>query len=64
VLFRLECELNEFQPVNQTPEARAAALATVNQNIDAAKCLILSMLTHSNSVKIITGYCRPKRPKT
>jgi len=42
VFARLECELNEFQPAIQTSKARAAALATADQDIGAAKRLILS----------------------
>jgi len=48
VFFRLECELNQFQPAIRTPKARAAALATVDQDIDAAKRLILSLFTRRN----------------
>jgi len=44
----LEREPNQVQSAIQTPNARAAALATANQDIDAAKHLILSMLTHRN----------------
>src|SRR5712672_1138819 len=48
VFSRLECELNQFHSATQTPKARAAALATVDQDIDAAKRLILSILTRRN----------------
>src|SRR5882672_6382746 len=48
VFSRLDCELNELQSATQTPKARAAALATVDQDIDAAKRLILSILTRRN----------------
>src|SRR5712675_124486 len=37
VFSRLECELNQLQPTTQKPEARAAALATVDQDLGAAK---------------------------
>src|SRR5712672_2656612 len=47
---RLECELNQFQSAIQTPKTRAAALATVDQDIDAAKRLILSILTRRNTL--------------
>jgi len=50
VLARLECKLNQFQFAVQTPKARAAALATVDQDIDAAKRLILSMLARHNAL--------------
>src|SRR5712671_5389197 len=48
VFSRLECELNQLQPTIQKPEARAAALATVDQDLGAAKGLILSMFTRRN----------------
>src|SRR5712672_2236459 len=48
VFSRLECELNQFQSAIRTPKARAAALATVDQDIDTAKRLILSLLTRRN----------------
>src|SRR5712672_3059625 len=48
VFSRLECELNQVQPAIRTPKARAAALATVDQDIDAAKRLILSLFTRHN----------------
>jgi len=48
VFVRLECKLNVFQSAIRTPKARAAALATVDQDIDAAKRLILSVLTRCN----------------
>ena len=48
VLFRLECKLNQFQSAIQTSKARARALATVDQDIDAAKRLMLSILTRRN----------------
>jgi len=48
VFTRLECELNQVHSVIHTPMARAAALTTVDQDIDAAKRLVLSMLTHHN----------------
>jgi len=48
VFARLECELNQFQPAIQTPKARAAALATVDQDIKAGKRLILSLFTRRN----------------
>ena len=54
VFSRLDCELNEFQSAVQTPKARAAALATVDQDIDAAKRLILSVLTRRNMLAPIS----------
>jgi len=45
VFSRLECELNQFQSAIRTSKARAAALATVEQDIDAAKRLVHSMFT-------------------
>jgi hypothetical protein len=45
---RLDCELNEFQSAIQTPTARAAALGTVDHDIDAAKRLMLSTFTRRN----------------
>jgi len=54
VFARLECEVNQFQSASQTPEARAAALATADQDIDAAKRLILSMLTRRNMLAPIS----------
>src|SRR5712672_2420969 len=45
---RLECKLNKFQSTIQPPKTRVAALTTVDQDIDAAKRLVLSMLTHHN----------------
>ena len=48
VFSRLGCELNEFQSTNQIPKARTAALATAEQDTDAAKGLILSMPTRRN----------------
>jgi len=45
---RLDCELNEFQSAIQTPKARAAALATVDQDIDAVKRLMISIFTRRN----------------
>jgi len=54
VSARLDCELNEFQSAVQTPKARAAALATVDQDIDAAKRLILSMPTRRNMLAPIS----------
>jgi len=50
VFSRLECELNQFQSAIQTPKARAAALATADQDIDAAKRLMLSMLSRRNTL--------------
>jgi len=50
VFARLECEVNQFQSTIQTSKARAAALATVDQDIDAAKRLILSILTRRNTL--------------
>ena len=47
VFARLESELNKFQSAIQTPKARAAALTTVDQCIDAA---IFSMLTRRNTL--------------
>jgi len=47
---RLKCELDEFKYTIQTPKARAAALATADQDIDAAKHLVLSMLTLRNTL--------------
>jgi len=44
---RLECELNQFKSAFQIPKARVAAFAIVDQDIDDAKRLILSMHTHS-----------------
>src|SRR5712671_5908398 len=54
VFSRLDCELNELQSAVQTPKARAAALATVDQDIDAAKRLILSVLTRRNTLAPIS----------
>jgi len=45
VFTRLESELNKFQSAIRSPKARAAALTTVDQCIDAA---IFSMLTRRN----------------
>src|SRR5712672_3497607 len=50
VFARLERELDQFQP----PKGRAAALATVDKDIDAAKRLILSMLTRRNTLAPIS----------
>ena len=50
VLKRLESELNEFQSALQTPKARAATLATVDQDINAAKRLMFSMFTRRNTL--------------
>jgi len=54
VFSRLECELNEFRSAFQNPKARATALATIDQDIDAAKRLILSMLTRRNTLAPIS----------
>src|SRR5712675_820073 len=54
VFVRLECKLNVFQSAIRTPKARAAALATVDQDIDAAKRLILSVLTRRNMLVSIS----------
>jgi len=54
VFYRLDCELNELQSAVQTPKARAAALATVDQDIDVAKRLILSVLTRRNTLAPIS----------
>jgi hypothetical protein len=54
VFSRLESELTQIQSAIQTPKARAAALATVDQDINAAKRLILSMLTPRNMLAPIS----------
>src|SRR5712671_3372422 len=46
----LECELNDFQSAIKSPKACAAALATVEQDIDAVKRLMLSILTRRNTL--------------
>jgi len=53
VLARLECELNQFQFATQTLKARAAALATVDQNIEAARRLT----RHRNTVVPVSILC-------
>ena len=50
VLSCLECELNDFQSAIKSPKACAAALATVEQDIDAVKRLMLSILTRRNTL--------------
>jgi len=50
VFARLQCELNVLQSAIQTSKARAAAaLATVDQDIDAAKRLTFAMPTGAAS---------------
>src|SRR5712672_2229106 len=51
---RLGCELDQFQYAIRTPKARAAALATVNQDIKAAKRFILSLFTRHNMLMPIS----------
>jgi hypothetical protein len=54
VFTPIEYELNRSQSVIQTPEARAAALATAEQEINASKRLVLSMLTNRNMLAPIS----------
>ena len=54
VFSRLERELNQFQSSIHTPKARAAALATVDQDLDTAKRLMLSMFTRRNQLAPIS----------